>query len=211
MTEPSLRLTGHLQALSRCPSAPRREPGMRCRRGARGARRERLGQEHASQDRERRASSPDDGTVEILDQPADFGRHVAGPSRLGLATVYQDNSLVPELTVAQNLYLGTMGEALAYRSARMPGPRRSSRPTISRWSTAARVADLSPAQRQFLEVVKALVSKPEGTSARRADRVARRQRRRDPASHRPPDRRRGHDGRLRQPPVARDPRPWRSA
>ena len=54
------------------------------------------------------ALAPDDGRVEIL------GRRLTSADtsqahHFGLATVYQDNSLVPELTVAQNLYLGSGG------------------------------------------------------------------------------------------------------
>ena len=105
------------------------------------------------------ALTPDDGMVEILGSRL-TSADTSQAHQFGLATVYQDNSLVPELTVAQNLYLGTMDEALSYRR-------------VSAWAEAqlapydlaldgaARVADLSPAQRQFLEVVKALVSKPE--------------------------------------------------
>ncbi len=103
-------------------------------------------------------------------QPADAGRveilgetlATADPSlaqKFGLATVYQDNSLVPELTVAQNLYLGIVDKALPFRQ-------------INGWATEVLapydlalnpetlVGALSPAQQQFLEVMKALVSEP---------------------------------------------------
>ena len=104
------------------------------------------------------ALAADDGTVEIL------GNRLASADtsqahHFGLATVYQDNSLVPELTVAQNLYLGTMGETLAYRRLDAWAEEQLA-PYDLAIDSAARVADLSPAQRQFLEVVKALVSKP---------------------------------------------------
>ena len=67
---------------------------------------------------------------------------------------------MPELTVAQNLYLGTMGETLAYRRLEAWAGQQLA-PYDLAIDAAARVAALSPAQRQFLEVVKALVSKPE--------------------------------------------------
>ena len=105
------------------------------------------------------ALAADEGTVEIL------GNRLASADtsqahHFGLATVYQDNSLVPELTVAQNLYLGTMGEALAYRRLESWAEGQLT-PYDLAIDASARVATLSPAQRQFLEVVKALVSKPE--------------------------------------------------
>ena len=105
------------------------------------------------------ALTPDDGMVEILGSrltSADTSR----AHQFGLATVYQDNSLVPELTVAQNLYLGTMDEALSYRRVNTWAEAQLAPYDLALDGTA-RVADLSPAQRQFLEVVKALVSKPE--------------------------------------------------
>ena len=105
------------------------------------------------------ALAADEGTVEIL------GNRLASADtsqahHFGLATVYQDNSLVPELTVAQNLYLGTMGETLAYHRLEAWAEQQLA-PYELAIDASARVAALSPAQRQFLEVVKALVSRPE--------------------------------------------------
>lgn len=102
--------------------------------------------------------TPDEGSVEIA------GRRLERPDprlalELGLATVYQDDSLVRELTVAQNLLLGTP-----------PGQVRPGE--VDRWAEAqlapfdlgiparALVGDLTPAHRQFVEIVKALLSKP---------------------------------------------------
>ncbi len=104
------------------------------------------------------ALAADEGTVEIL------GNRLASADtsqahHFGLATVYQDNSLVAELTVAQNLYLGTMAEALPYRRLETWAEEQLA-PYDLAIGASARVATLSPAQRQFLEVVKALVSKP---------------------------------------------------
>ena len=104
------------------------------------------------------ALAPDEGTVEILGSRL-TSADTSQAHHFGLATVYQDNSLVPELTVAQNLYLGTMGEALPYRRLEAWAEAQLA-PYDLALAGAARVADLSPAQRQFLEVVKALVSKP---------------------------------------------------
>ena len=60
------------------------------------------------------ALAADDGTVEILGNRL-ASADTSQAQRFGLATVYQDNSLVPELTVAQNLYIGTVGQTLPYR------------------------------------------------------------------------------------------------
>ncbi|MGD9537174.1 MAG: ATP-binding cassette domain-containing protein [Alphaproteobacteria bacterium] len=102
--------------------------------------------------------APDEGTVEILGVPLD----AADPSlarKLGLATVYQDDSLVRELSVAQNLQLGTLGRTMSYA-----GMRARAKALLDRYDLAldpdALVSELSPSQRQFLEVVKALAARP---------------------------------------------------
>lgn len=104
------------------------------------------------------AIAPDDGVVEI------GGRRLATADpreahALGLATVYQDDSLIRELTVAQNLFLGTKPGSVPFRD-------------MDRWATAtlaaygveipvrATVGDLTPAQRQFVEIAKALLAEP---------------------------------------------------
>ena len=104
------------------------------------------------------ALAADDGTVEILGNRL-ASADTSQAQRFGLATVYQDNSLVPELTVAQNLYIGTVGQTLPYRRVQAWAKEQLA-PYDLAIDGAARVADLSPAQRQFLEVVKALVWKP---------------------------------------------------
>ena len=104
------------------------------------------------------ALAPDNGTVEILGNRL-ASADTSQAQRFGLATVYQDNSLVPELTVAQNLYIGTVGQTLPYRRVQAWAKEQLA-PYDLAIDGAARVADLSPAQRQFLEVVKALVWKP---------------------------------------------------
>ena len=105
------------------------------------------------------ALAPDDGTVEILGNRL-TAADTSLAQRFGLATVYQDNSLVPELSVAQNLCLGTAGQALPYRRVAAWAEEQLA-PYDLAIDAAALVSALSPAQRQFLEVVKALVSKPQ--------------------------------------------------
>lgn len=104
------------------------------------------------------ALAPDSGSVEIL------GQRLTTPSpalarKLGVATVYQDNSLVLELTVAQNLYLGTFEPVVGYRGIRAWTCRQLERYGLT-LDPDARAGDLSPSQRQLLEVVKALVLEP---------------------------------------------------
>src|SRR5690242_14700543 len=59
------------------------------------------------------ALAPDAGSITILGHELTQ----ASPAlarKLGLGTVYQDNSLIPELSVAQNLFLGIAGSAPPY-------------------------------------------------------------------------------------------------
>ena len=102
--------------------------------------------------------SPDSGTVEI--GGAVLSRTDPGAARsLGLATVYQDDSLVRELTVAQNLFLGTapgsvrFSDTLSWAEALLA-------PFGLGISVRSRVGDLTPAHRQFVEIAKALIGKP---------------------------------------------------
>lgn len=102
--------------------------------------------------------TPDTGSVEIAERVlANADARIAG--ELGLATVYQDDSLVLELTVAQNLFLATPHGELSYG-----GMRRSASEQLSALgvdiSPDRLVGDLTPAQRQFVEIIKALQSKP---------------------------------------------------
>ena len=105
------------------------------------------------------AINPDEGTVKILGATMNSA-HPAVSRRMGVATVYQNNSLIPQLSVEQNLLL-----------AAPPGdrPRYSALTAWARTVLAeydllidprARVAGLSLANQQFLELVKALLSRP---------------------------------------------------
>jgi ribose transport system ATP-binding protein len=79
--------------------------------------------------------------------------------RLGLAAVYQDDSLVRELTVADNLILGAKDDHASLR-----GRQAWAQALIAQFDLGvapdAMVGDLNPAQRQFLEIVKALATNP---------------------------------------------------
>ncbi|MBA2514724.1 MAG: sugar ABC transporter ATP-binding protein [Solirubrobacterales bacterium] len=77
----------------------------------------------------------------------------------GVAVIYQELSLVPEMSVAENMYLGHMGTRMGFLDRR--GARREARQLLSRvgleqLDPAAPVSSLSLATRQLVEVGKAL-------------------------------------------------------
>ena len=79
--------------------------------------------------------------------------------RLGLATVYQDDLLVRELTVAENLLLGAVDGPVSHKATRAWAAALLA-PYDLEISPDALVGSLNPAQRQFLEIVKALAANP---------------------------------------------------
>lgn len=102
--------------------------------------------------------TPDAGEVHLPGgrlNSADAGK----AHELGLSTVYQDDSLVRELTVAQNLYLGTRRGAVAYGAMNGWAQEQLDRYGLPIKATAL-VSDLTPAHRQFVEIVKALLGDP---------------------------------------------------
>ena len=103
--------------------------------------------------------TPDGGVIEIMGKPLKSADPLLARG-LGLATVYQDDSLVRELTVAQNLFLGGARRCAVLRRHERLGRASSSPPTISALAPDALVGDLTPAERQFLEIVKALIARP---------------------------------------------------
>lgn len=104
------------------------------------------------------AITPNAGRIEI------GGKHLAHADpreaiSYGLATVYQDDSLVRELSVAQNLFLATPKGSVPYGS--MVGwAEEQLAPFNLGISPTTAVGNLTPAHRQFVEVVKALLSNP---------------------------------------------------
>jgi ribose transport system ATP-binding protein len=104
------------------------------------------------------AITPNAGRVDIC------GQHLerADPRQAisyGLATVYQDDSLVRELSVAQNLFLATPKGSVPYGGMTQWAESQLAPFDLGISPTTA-VGDLTPAHRQFVEVVKALLSKP---------------------------------------------------
>ena len=104
----------------------------------------------------------DSGDLELDGQPLDL----KGPRdaiRQGICTVYQELSLVTELSVAENLLLGV----LPMRRGLIDWPAAHARAKeiltsigFDTIDTAAKIRNLSIAKQQMVEIAKALVSKP---------------------------------------------------
>jgi ribose transport system ATP-binding protein len=98
---------------------------------------------------------PDEGTVRVGGQPVTLATP-ADAARHGIAMVYQDTRLVPDLDVAQNVFLGREpgGALIDYpairkRSAELLRP-------LGEIDVRRPVRDLSVAERQVVEIARAL-------------------------------------------------------
>ena len=104
------------------------------------------------------AIAADVGHIAIMGNPL-LGADPLQARRLGLAVVYQDDSLVRELSVAENLLLGTLD-----RPKSLAGKRQWAAQQLAPYglgiSPDTLVGQLSASQRQFLEIVKALATDP---------------------------------------------------
>lgn len=103
---------------------------------------------------------PDSGTIRVGGRAANT--HTPWESqRAGVVTVFQDGSLLGDLTVAQNLYLGTPSdERPAYRRVDPWARERLERFGLGRLSPGALAVTLSPGDRQLLEFARALMARP---------------------------------------------------
>lgn len=103
---------------------------------------------------------PDLGTVEIAGRRC--VKHTPWESQLcGALTVFQDGSVLPELTVAQNLYLGTpASQRPGYRRLDQWAGKKLRELGLERMSARASAGRLSPADRQLLEIARALMARP---------------------------------------------------
>ncbi len=79
--------------------------------------------------------------------------------QLGLATVYQDDSLVRELAVVENLVLGASKTGKSYRQM-LEWAQEQLDPFGLEIGAHEFVGNLTPAKRQFVEIVKSLLSTP---------------------------------------------------
>lgn len=101
------------------------------------------------------------GEIRIDGKPVTIGGPLAG-RRLGIAIIYQELALAPNLTVAENIFLGTEKSRLGQidRAAM----RAAARPLLERLSATFGpgdlVAGLSIAERQLVEIARALAEHP---------------------------------------------------
>ena len=104
------------------------------------------------------AVAADEGQIVIMGHPL-VGADPLQARRLGLAVVYQDDSLVRELSVAENLLLGAVDGPKSLGGKRQWAAKQLA-PYGLGISPDALVGQLSASQRQFLEIVKALAANP---------------------------------------------------
>lgn len=108
-------------------------------------------------------AAPDGGTVTIgstpvvFDSPLDARRH-------GIVTIFQELMIVPELSVAENIFLGNepIGFGGLYSRAEAERRTRAVLDTLVKGSgirPAQRAGELSTAQKQLVEIARALVFK----------------------------------------------------
>jgi simple sugar transport system ATP-binding protein len=98
--------------------------------------------------------SPDAGEVRFDGAPAPRVGEVAG-WREWIATVFQHSMVVPDLSVAENVFLGSTGRLVGWRELHA-----RARAVIAEWGfdldPGARCRDLSVEQLQMVEIVRAL-------------------------------------------------------
>jgi ABC-type sugar transport system ATPase subunit len=103
----------------------------------------------------------DSGTISLHGRPVTIG-NAREADRLGIATVFQELSLLPNLTVAQNLVLGREPRRLGLLD--VAAMRERARKVLERLKLPIApdtpVNRLSLAERQMVEIAKALASEP---------------------------------------------------
>jgi ABC-type sugar transport system ATPase subunit len=104
---------------------------------------------------------PDSGRVSFGGAPAVEG--VGGAKHSGVATVHQETSLFPDLTVAENILIDRL-RSPGRATVRPRHLRRAAAPVLQRvgagFGPEAVVRDLSAGQRQLVEIAKALAADP---------------------------------------------------
>jgi ribose transport system ATP-binding protein len=104
--------------------------------------------------------TPDAGTVEIGGRAC--RSHTPWEAiRRGALTVFQDGSVIAELSIAQNLYLGTPAAGRpAYREVNAWARRQLEEFGLGRMSPKLPAGRLSAADRQLLEIARAMMARP---------------------------------------------------
>ncbi|MCD8197084.1 MAG: sugar ABC transporter ATP-binding protein [Lachnospiraceae bacterium] len=107
---------------------------------------------------------PDSGEIILNGTPVKF-RHPSEARRKGIAMVYQEMSVLPELTVAQNIWLHEehrVGKGWLLKEARMLEATQQLAQTYGiEVDPYMRTGDLAIAQQQMVEILKALAVDPE--------------------------------------------------
>ena len=102
----------------------------------------------------------DGGEVRLNGTPVDFA-NTAEATRAGISVIYQDFALVPHLSVAENIFLGsekTTAVGLIDRQATHAEARRLLDLVGAPFPTTTPVSELGSGQRQLVEIAKALRS-----------------------------------------------------
>jgi ribose transport system ATP-binding protein len=104
--------------------------------------------------------APDTGAVEVGGRAC--RAHTPWESqRLGALTVFQDGSVIPELSIAQNLYLGTpAARRPAYREVNAWARGQLEEFGLGRLAPKLPAGKLSAADRQLLEIARAMMAGP---------------------------------------------------
>jgi ribose transport system ATP-binding protein len=104
----------------------------------------------------------DSGSVLIGGRPADLSSPKAA-HRAGIAMIHQELQQVPELDVAQNMFLGTAPTrfgVITDKAAARERARRALAPLDPGIDVTAKIGTLRVAQRQIIEIAKALLAEP---------------------------------------------------
>ena len=98
--------------------------------------------------------SLDTGEVAVQGKPAHFGG-TRDAIRAGIAMIHQELMLVPDLTVAENIFLSRLPRTIAWRELHRRAAQAISRLGFD-FDTSQLAGELSVAQQQIVEVAKAL-------------------------------------------------------
>lgn len=148
---------GATQAL-RNVSVAIREGEVHCLLGENGAGKSTLGKIVAG------VMQPDKGRIFLRGQEVRF-RNVADARRHGVSIVFQELSLANDLTVQENICLGTEPGGFPFRGTRARRELDDCRRLLAELDLdidpTAAVGDLSPANRQLVEIAKAVYRRPQ--------------------------------------------------